>query len=153
MGANLGSSSSSRNRRGRRRGAFADINITPMVDVMLVLLVIFMVTAPLITAGVDVNLPSSKAAPLNDKTEPLTVSIKSDGSVFLQNTKVEPQELGPKLSAVLGEKNDTRIFVRGDASIDYGKIMQVMGEINAAGFSKVALITDPNPPAAASRRR
>jgi biopolymer transport protein TolR len=147
MGANLGSSSSSR-RRSRRRGAFADINITPMVDVMLVLLVIFMVTAPLITAGVDVNLPSSKAAPLTDKTEPLTVSIRRDGSVYLNTTKLELSELDAKLSAIAAEKPDMQIFVRGDANVDYGRIMQVMGEINAAGLTKVALLTDPNASAA-----
>ncbi len=148
----IGGLSSSPTRRNRRKHpGFSEINVTPMVDVMLVLLVIFMVTAPMLTAGVDVTLPSSKAAPLPDKTEPLTVTVRQDGAIYLNNTKVKAEELGPKLTAIVGEKSDTRIFVRGDAAVDYGRIMQVMGEINAAGLNKVALITDPN--AALPKRR
>ncbi len=142
----MGTANAPTRRNRRKHPGFSEINVTPMVDVMLVLLVIFMVTAPMLTAGVDVNLPSSKAAPLPDKTEPLTVSIKSDGSVYINSTKVTIDELGAKLTAITGEKSDTRIFVRGDAAVDYGRIMRVMGEINEAGLNKVALITDPNAP-------
>ena len=137
--------SSIQNHDRRRRFASApqsDINVTPFVDVMLVLLVIFMVTAPMLTAGVQVNLPDSKAAPLQGQDEPLTITVTSNGKVFLQKTEISVSELGTKLKAIAGEKKDTRIFVRGDKSVDYGKVMQAVGEINAAGFSKVALITE-----------
>jgi biopolymer transport protein TolR len=113
-----------------------------MVDVMLVLLIIFMVTAPLLTSGVQVDLPKTEAAPLQGQDEPLVVSIQNDGKVFLQKTPVQIEELGAKLKAVAGEKSDTRIFVRGDKSVDYGRVMHVVGAINAAGFTKVALITE-----------
>ncbi len=135
------------NGSGRRRSAraqpFAEINITPMVDVMLVLLVIFMVTAPMMTAGVTVDLPHSKSPPVAGQDEPLAISITADGKVYIQKTQVPLKNLQAKLKAITGEKKDTRIFVRGDKSVDYGRIMQVVGEINAAGFTKVALITDP----------
>ncbi|MDE3015775.1 MAG: protein TolR [Pseudomonadota bacterium] len=133
-----------RKQRKRRADPFSEINVTPMVDVMLVLLVIFMVAAPMMTTGVTVDLPSSKAAPVAGQDEPLTVSITSDGRVYIQKTQVQPDEFEAKLKAITGEKRDTRIFVRGDKSADYGKIMQVVGAINAAGFAKVALITDVN---------
>lgn len=134
----------SRNRRHKR--GFDDINMTPFIDVMLVLLIIFMVAAPMMTAGVQVELPKTKSSALGGNDTPLNISIKSDGSVYVQNTPTPVNELGAKLQAILGEKKETRIFLRGDTSIDYGQVMRVMGEINGAGFLKVALITD-NPTA------
>jgi biopolymer transport protein TolR len=142
MGASLGGGGNKRGRRTQRADAFSEINITPMVDVMLVLLIIFMVAAPMMTSGVTVDLPNSAAAPVAGQDEPLSVSITSDGKIYIQKTQVQLKDLRAKLQAITGQKRDTRIFVRGDKSVDYGKIMQVVGEINAAGFSKVALITD-----------
>jgi biopolymer transport protein TolR len=135
--------------RGQPRAAFSEINVTPFVDVMLVLLVVFMITAPMMTSGVSVDLPQSKASALPGNDEPLNVSIKKDGSVYIQNSPSEITDLGPKLQAILGEKIETRIFVRADRSIDYGQVMRVIGEITSAGFSKVALVTG----AKKSRRR
>jgi biopolymer transport protein TolR len=140
MGVKLGTGKGSRSRRGR--GNFDDINMTPFIDVMLVLLIVFMVAAPMMTSGVTVDLPKSKSASLPGHDEPLTVTIKSDGTIYVQNSEVKLEALGTKLSAVLGEKKETRIFVRGDTAIDYGRVMSAIGEINAAGFSKVALLTD-----------
>ncbi|MGK2872311.1 MAG: protein TolR [Alphaproteobacteria bacterium] len=120
----------------------SEINVTPMVDVMLVLLIIFMVAAPLLTVGVPVNLPQSKASPLNEKTEPLAISIKADGSVYIQDTLVALEELTARLQAITENKPDTRIYIRGDHSLDYGQVMEVMGLITSAGFTKVALITE-----------
>jgi biopolymer transport protein TolR len=145
MGMNMGGGAGrQRNRRGVRQQAFTEINITPFVDVMLVLLVIFMVAAPMMTAGVTVDLPQTSAGPVSGQDEPLSVSIAADGKVYIQKTAVAVKDLGSKLKAIAGAKKDTRIFVRGDKAVDYGKIMQVVGEINAAGFGKVALITDPS---------
>ena len=132
-------------RRHRRRGrsqAFTEINITPMVDVMLVLLVIFMVAAPMMTTGVSVDLPQTKASPVSGQDEPLAISVTADGKIYIQKQQIELSALQQKLKDVTHEKKDTRIFVRGDRNIDYGKIMAVVGEVNAAGFGKVALITD-----------
>lgn len=140
MGASLGSGTPKR--RGRDLRAFSEINVTPMVDVMLVLLVIFMVTAPMMTTGVTVDLPQSSASPVAGNDEPLAVSITADGKVYLQKTPVELKDLRAKMTAVAGAKKDTRIFVRGDRAVDYGRIMLVVGEINAAGFNKVALVTE-----------
>jgi biopolymer transport protein TolR len=120
----------------------SDINVTPMVDVMLVLLIIFMVAAPLLTVGVPVNLPQTKAAPLNEKTEPLAITIKADGKIFIQDTSVELQELTARLQAITENKPDTRIYLRGDHSLDYGRVMEVMGLITSAGFTKLALISE-----------
>jgi len=119
----------------------SDINVTPFVDVMLVLLVIFMVTAPLLTVGVEVNLPKTKANALAGNDEPLAISVKADGEIFLQETPVELEALVPRLQSVTGANPDARIFIRGDAGINYGRIMEVMGVINAAGYSKVGLVT------------
>ena len=143
MGMSMGGGSGRRNRRSGRQQSFTEINITPMVDVMLVLLIIFMVAAPMMTAGVTVDLPKSSAAAVSGQDEPLSVSVTADGKVYIQKTLVAVKDLQAKLKAIAGEKKDTRIFVRGDKVVDYGKIMQVVGEINAAGFSKVALITEP----------
>ncbi len=143
MGASMGGGSSKASkRRTVRSNAFSDINITPMVDVMLVLLIIFMVAAPMMTSGVNVDLPKSSAAPVAGQDEPLAVSITANGKIYIQKTRVELKDLQTKLKAITSEKKDTRIFVRGDKTVDYGRIMQVVGEINAAGFGKVALITE-----------
>lgn len=142
MGASV-SASASTSRRGRpTRRAMSEINVTPLVDVMLVLLIIFMVTAPMLTAGVTVDLPDSKASPLPGKDEPLSVSIKSDGSIYIQETKVTRESLAARLKAIAGANAESRIFVRADRSLDYGTVMKVVGEINAGGFTKVALVTD-----------
>ncbi|MBF0246448.1 MAG: protein TolR [Alphaproteobacteria bacterium] len=126
----------------RRRRPMSDINVTPFVDVMLVLLVIFMVTAPLLTVGVPVDLPKTKAKAIPGSDEPLAVSIDKQGRIFVQDTEMELDAVAPRLSAISGNNPDVRVFVRGDASVGYGRVMEVMGVLNAAGFSKVALITD-----------
>ncbi|MEQ8346126.1 MAG: protein TolR [Sneathiellaceae bacterium] len=118
----------------------SEINVTPFVDVMLVLLIVFMVTAPLLTVGVQVDLPKSEAPNLQGSDEPLTVTIDSAGLVYIQETEVPQEELGPRLKAIAGEAPDRRIFVRGDQAINYGQVVQVMGVINQAGFKRVALI-------------
>jgi biopolymer transport protein TolR len=140
MGASLGSGG-----RRSRRGAVhkpVDINVTPLVDVMLVLLIIFMVTAPMLTAGVEVDLPDSKAGAVASDDKPLEVSIKPGGVVYIQDTKIQAESLIPKLKAIANEKFDTRIFVRADRNIGYGEVMRAVGDISAAGFKKVALITE-----------
>ena len=132
--------------RGKRRyRPMAEINVTPFVDVMLVLLVVFMVTAPLLTVGVKVDLPSAEANVIQGDDEPLTVSINSSGEIFLQESPILLEELVPKLRAITGENPDTRIFVRGDKEISYGLVMGIMSSINSAGFNKVALITQMPP--------
>ena len=132
-------------RRHRRNPVMSEINVTPMVDVMLVLLIIFMVSAPLLTVGVPIDLPQTQASSLDqaDK-EPLAVSVNTDGKVFLQNTEIELESLVPKLQAIAQARggNDERIYVRGDMSVDYGTVMKVMGRLSAAGFRKVALVTE-----------
>jgi len=119
----------------------SDINVTPMVDVMLVLLVVFMITAPLLNVGVPVDLPKTAASQMVGQDEPLVVSVNAKGEVFLQETKITLDQLVPRLSAITANKKDTRIFVRGDKAIAYGKVMEVMGTVNLAGFTRVALIT------------
>ncbi len=139
-----------RGRRGRYR-PLAEINVTPLVDVMLVLLIIFMVTAPLMTSGVSVDLPKTTAQPLNSDSEPLTVSIKADGSIFLQDQAVDIGDLVAKLQSIAQNNPERRIFVRGDKDLAYGRIMEVMGTITQGGFTKVALLAEqpsgPAPPA------
>ena len=132
--------------RNRRR-PMSEINVTPMVDVMLVLLIVFMVAAPLLTVGVTVDLPKTKAAAIPGEDEPLAVSIDAEGLIFIKDTELEQAVLVPRLMAITGNNPDVRIFVRGDKHIDYGRVMQVMGTINAAGFRKVALITERLPAA------
>lgn len=147
MGASL-KSSSRRQSFGRRRSSsqISEINVTPMVDVMLVLLVIFMVTAPLLTVGVEVDLPKTKAGEIRGQDEPLAVSIDKDGKIFVQDTEVDLNGVAPLLMEVSKNNQDLRIFIRGDEDIDYGTVMQVMGALNKAGFTKVALITrNPGP--------
>jgi len=119
----------------------SEINVTPMVDVMLVLLVVFMISAPLMTVGVPVDLPKTNASQMVGQDEPLVVSVNAKGEVFLQETKIGLEQLVPRLEAITQNKKDTRIFVRGDAAIAYGKVMEVMGTVNQAGFSRVALLT------------
>ncbi len=142
---NGGSAAVAGRRRHRRRPVMAEINVTPMVDVMLVLLIIFMVSAPLLTVGVPLDLPQTKAKALDMDKEPLTVSVNLDGQVYLQNTEIPLEELVPKLKAITearGGGADERIFVRGDQKLTYGTVMKVMGRLQAAGFAKVALVTD-----------
>ena len=126
-----------------RSKPFSDINVTPFVDVMLVLLVIFMVTAPLLTVGVQVDLPETNADTLQSDNEPLEVTIDSSGIIFIQETEIGLSELIPKMKAITENRFDTKIYVRGDETIDYGQIMMVLGELSGSGFSKVALITKP----------
>jgi biopolymer transport protein TolR len=134
-------------RRGRRRGrVMAEINVTPFVDVMLVLLIVFMVTAPLLTVGVPVDLPKTRAPALGQDREPLSVSITKDGKIYLQKQLVPEDELVPKLQAISNNGYDQRIFVRGDTSANYGRVMTVMGMLSAAGFTHIGLVTDVQRP-------
>ena len=125
-----------------RNEPMSEINVTPFVDVMLVLLIIFMVTAPLLTVGVQVDLPES-AADSTDDQEPLTISINSKGEIYIQEHQVTYQKMVPKLLAIAKNRTDTRIYVRGDKNINYGRVLEVMGTLSGAGFSKVALISEP----------
>jgi biopolymer transport protein TolR len=138
-------------RRHRRRPVMAEINVTPMVDVMLVLLIIFMVSAPLLTVGVPLELPQTQAKSLDQDKEPLTVSVKANGQIYLQNTEIAAEELVPKLKAITEARRgaDERIFVRGDRQLEYGAVMKVMGSISAAGFHRVALVTESEQQASA----
>ena len=131
-------------RRRRRHGIMSEINVTPMVDVMLVLLIIFMVSAPLLTVGVPIDLPQSQAKSLDQDKEPLAVSVDDKGKIFLQNTETTVDELVAKLKAITEARGglDERIFVRGDKKVDYGTVMRVMGRLSAAGFKRVALVTE-----------
>src|SRR3977135_2468776 len=131
-------------RRHRRNPVMSEINVTPMVDVMLVLLIIFMVSAPLLTVGVPIDLPQTQAKSLDQDREPLTVSVKLDGQVFLQNSEIKVEELVPKLQAITEARGgfDERIYVRGDRKVDYGTVMRVMGRLSQAGFRRVALVTE-----------
>tara|TARA_B100001013_G_C24539859_1_gene414198 strand:- start:208 stop:612 length:405 start_codon:yes stop_codon:yes gene_type:complete len=119
----------------------SEINVTPMVDVMLVLLIVFMVTAPLLTVGVQIDLPKTKAKILQGQDEPLAITIDAQGQVYLQDTEIDIEGLVPRLRAITDNNPDVRIFMRGDASVNYGRVMEVMGTVNAAGYKKVALVT------------
>jgi biopolymer transport protein TolR len=141
MGFTAPTGGRARSRRGGRT-PIAEINVTPMVDVMLVLLIIFMVTAPLLTVGVPVDLPKTDASVITGQDEPLVVSVNNAGDVYLQETEIDLSDLAPRLQAITQNKPDTRIFVRGDKSVNYGRIVEVMGSLNAAGFSRVALIAE-----------
>jgi biopolymer transport protein TolR len=131
-------------RRRRRHGIMSEINVTPMVDVMLVLLIIFMVSAPLLTVGVPIDLPQSQAKSLEQDKQPITVSVNGQGQVFLQDTEIPVDELVAKLKAVTESRGgmDERVFVRGDRKVDYGTVMKVMGRLSSAGFRRVALVTE-----------
>ena len=125
------------------REPMSEINVTPFVDVMLVLLIIFMVTAPLLTVGIQVDLPETSADTLPEESEPLTLTINSKGEVFIQETKIEFDNLIKKILAVSNNRTDTRIYVRGDKTINYGRVLEVMGKPSGSGFTKVALISEP----------
>ena len=155
MAMNGGTAAVAGRRRHRRRPVMSEINVTPMVDVMLVLLIIFMVSAPLLTVGVPLDLPQTQAKTLDQDKEPLTVSVNTKGptrvverrtelAVYLQNTEIPLDELVPKLKAITDARGgaEERIFVRGDRQVDYGTVMKVMGRISAAGFRRVALVTE-----------
>ena len=129
--------------RSSKKEPISEINVTPFVDVMLVLLIIFMVTAPLLTVGVQGDLPETSADTLPEETEPLTLTINAKGEIFIQETKVEYEKIIAKIMAVSNNRTDTRIFVRGDKTINYGRVLEVMGMLSGAGFSKVALISEP----------
>ena len=147
-------SSSNGGRRGRRSFApMAEINVTPMVDVMLVLLIIFIITAPLLTTGVNVNLPQTQAKSLPQDNEPYQVTVEKDGTITIgTETKVALDELRPKLAAALEGNRDLRVYVRGDEEVPYGRMMQVVSEINGAGVTQVAFVTQPpKKPARTSR--
>jgi biopolymer transport protein TolR len=143
MAMNMAGSSGG-GRRGRRRAVMAEINVTPMVDVMLVLLIIFMVSAPLLTVGVPLDLPQTQAKSLDQDKNPLTLSVNLKGQVFLNDTEIALDDLVAKLRAITGARGglDERIFVRGDKKVDYGTVMKVMGRLSAAGFRRVALVTE-----------
>jgi biopolymer transport protein TolR len=128
-------------RRGRIR-PMAEINVTPFVDVMLVLLIVFMVTATYLTVGVPVDLPKTKAQALGQDREPLSVTVARDGRIYIQKTPIADDALVEKLKAISANGYDQRIFVRGDRSVDYGRVMEVMAEISAAGFTHIGLVTD-----------
>jgi biopolymer transport protein TolR len=145
MGMNGTSAVESGRRHRRRRAVMSEINVTPMVDVMLVLLIIFMISAPLLTVGVPIDLPQSQAKSLDQDREPLTISLNVGGKVFLQNTEIGVEELVAKLKAISearGSGFEERIYVRGDRKVDYGTVMRVMGRISGAGFHRVALVTE-----------
>ncbi|MHB1304469.1 MAG: protein TolR [Acidiphilium sp.] len=138
------------NKRGGRRGRYrpmAEINVTPLVDVMLVLLIVFMITAPLITSGVTVNLPHANAKPVNTDATPITISVKETGDVYLQNSQVQIDHLVATLRQIAKNNTDRRIFVRGDTKVPYGTMLKVMATITDGGFNKVALLAQQPTPA------
>ncbi|WP_309668218.1 protein TolR [Tabrizicola sp.] len=138
-------------RRGRRRGkaaAMSEINVTPFVDVMLVLLIIFMVAAPMLTVGVPVNMPNTAASALpTEQEEPLTITMTADGLLMIQNTEVADGEMIPKLQAIAAERTSKKVFLRADGAIPYERVAQVMGALNAGGFNEIGLVTDAEGPA------
>ena len=150
MGAGVIKSAGGGNRRRRHRsksGVMAEINVTPFVDVMLVLLIIFMVAAPLLTVGVPVELPKTAAASLpREQEEPLTITLTLDGIMMIQNTEIQPSEMIGKLQAIAAERDDDKVFLRADGAIPYEQVVQVMGALNAAGFTDIVLVTDPGGP-------
>jgi biopolymer transport protein TolR len=133
------------NRRRRRRAVMSEINVTPFVDVMLVLLIVFMVSAPLLTVGVPIDLPQSQAKALEQNNEPLTISVNEQGQIFLQNDEIKLDDLLPKLKAIIGARGGSTndlIYIRGDKTVAYGTMMRVMGRISGAGYHRVALVTE-----------
>jgi biopolymer transport protein TolR len=132
----------SRGHRGLRHPVMSQINVTPMVDVMLVLLIIFMVAAPLLTVGVPIDLPQTQAKSMDQDREPLTISVNDKGQVFLQNSEIKLDELVAKLKAIAKNGFEERVYVRGDRKVDYGTVMKVMGRLSAAGYRRVALVTE-----------
>lgn len=138
---NQGMQSGGRRRRGHKKALMSEINVTPFVDVMLVLLIIFMVSAPLLTVGVPIDLPDTQAKAMNADTQPITVSVNSEGKIYLQETEIPIEEVVPKLQAIAKTGYEERIFVRGDKAADYGTVMKVMARISAAGFKNIGLVT------------
>jgi biopolymer transport protein TolR len=143
MSVSQGSNGRGHRRRGRKHGLMSEINVTPFVDVMLVLLIIFMVAAPMLTVGVPIDMPETQAKALNADTQPITVTVNQAGQVYLQETEIAAEEVVAKLQAIAQTGYDERIFVRGDRSADYGTVMQVMARINAAGYRNLGLVTLP----------
>ncbi len=143
-----GGARGNRRRRSHSRALpMSEINVTPFVDVMLVLLVVFMVAAPLLTVGVPVELPETAAEPLPmPEEEPLTITVMADGALSIQNTEIERDQLIPRLSAIAEERTDRQLFLRADQGISYGQVMQVMGALNAAGFNRIGLVTEDDGP-------
>ncbi|WP_454286149.1 protein TolR [Rhizobium arsenicireducens] len=146
MGMNVGASGGGGGRRGGRRGGgrkapMSEINVTPMVDVMLVLLIIFMVAAPMMTVGVPIDLPETQAKAMNSETQPITISVNSAGEIYLQETPIAVEEVVAKLEAIATTGYNERIYVRGDTAAAYGTVMQVMARISAAGFKNIGLVT------------
>jgi biopolymer transport protein TolR len=137
----LQNSNQQKRRSNKRFTQISDINVTPFVDVMLVLLIVFMVTAPLLTVGIPVDLPEIKASALTDQKDPIEITVKLDGSVYLSESVVEVKNLIPRLNAITDQNNQARIYVRGDRAVSYGRVIEIMSIINSAGYSKVALIT------------
>ena len=143
-----------RRRRGRgRRGALSEINVTPLVDVMMVLLIIFMISAPLLTAGVPLELPKTEAGALQNQSEPITVSIRQDGAVFVGEAQIPFDSLAPRISALAGAGYDKPIFVRADGAAPYATVAQVMAGLSNAGFAKINLITDTGGPSSGAAPR
>ena len=146
MAMSVGGKGGGGGRRGSRRGSgrggpISDINVTPLVDVMLVLLIIFMVAAPMMTVGVPIDLPETQAKALNSETQPITISVKNSGEVYLQETPIPAEEIAAKLEAIATTGYNERIFVRGDATAPYGVIADVMARIQGAGFKNIGLVT------------
>ena len=149
MAASAGGARGGYVRRSSRRksnySAMSEINVTPLVDVMLVLLIVFMVAAPLMTVGVPIELPKTEAKPLQSKVEPITVSVTAEGKTYLQETEIDVATLIPKLLAISRNGYEEQIFVRGDQGVNYGRVMEVMGALSAAGYKKLGLVTGDNP--------
>ena len=145
MAAAAGGAKGGYTRRNSRRrksvGVMHEINVTPLVDVMLVLLIVFMVAAPLMTVGVPIELPKTEAKQLNSSVEPLTITVQADKTIFLQETQIPLEELSPKLQAIAKNGYEEQIFVRADTNVDYGSVMEVMGLLNGAGYRKIGLVT------------
>ncbi|MBO6816467.1 MAG: protein TolR [Rhizobiaceae bacterium] len=141
MSVGTGGGGGSRRRRARRHAPVSEINVTPFVDVMLVLLIIFMVAAPLLTVGVPIDLPETQAKALNAETQPITISVNEDGRVFIQEDEIAEDEVIAKLQAIATNGYDERIYVRGDRTADYGTVMKLMARISAAGYTRIGLVT------------
>lgn len=142
-GSKVGGYQRRNSRRRSNTGTMSDINVTPLVDVMLVLLIVFMVAAPLMTTGVPIELPKTQAKQLATPSEPLTISVQADRKVFIDKTEIALSDLAAKLQALAKNGTDEQLMVRGDTNVPYGAIMEVMGVLNSAGFSKVSLVTTP----------
>jgi biopolymer transport protein TolR len=142
-GAKVGGYQRRNSRRRSGTGTMSDINVTPLVDVMLVLLIVFMVAAPLMTTGVPIELPKTQAKQLNTPSEPLTISVQVDRKVFIDKTEIGLYELAAKLAALSKNGTDEQLMVRGDTNVPYGAIMEVMGVLNSAGYTKIGLVTSP----------